>query len=139
MRFVLLFILVFPLWAELPDYVIKNVKDIKEIVAGGGYIVKEVVHPKNDPVNSGFSIAYIKLPPGKSTKPHYLKSSSQVFYILKGSAIFHIGSDVKRVSEGMAIYLAPGVIQWAENKGETEFEFICVVSPPWRADDEVVK
>ncbi len=139
MRFLLLSVLVLPLWAELPDYVIKNVKDIKEIVAGGGYTVKEVIHPKNDPVNPGFSIAYIKLPPGKSTKPHFLKSSSQVFYILKGSAVFHIGNETKQVKEGMAIYLAPGVVQWAENKSGQDFEFICVVSPPWRADDEVVK
>ncbi len=138
MWLVLSLMFIMPLQAKTPDYIVKKVKNIPVITAGGGYMVKEVIHPKNDNINSGFSLAYIRLPQGKKTEPHILKSSSQAFYILKGKAILHIGKDKIEVSPGTAVYIAPGVVQWTENIGRGDFVFLCVVSPPWRASDEEV-
>jgi len=121
-----------------PLVLVKKADSCRVVTAGGGFTVHEVIHPKNDSVNPGFSIAKVLLGPGKSTVPHRLKTSAQVYYILKGKGILHVEDTSFVIEPGDAIYIAPGLFQWAENTGKTDLEFICVVSPPWRAYDEEV-
>ncbi len=124
------------LWSGEPKVLIKTLKDSHTMTAGGGFKVIELIHPRNDGVDPGFSTAYVELGPRRSTKPHRLLTSSQVYYVLKGSAILHAGESTYKVKPGMAIYIAPGVFQWVENREDEPFAFICVVCPPWRAEDE---
>ncbi len=128
-----------PAWAKAPRVLIKTLQDSHKMTAGGGFSVTELIHPRNDRVNPGFSLAYISLSPGGKTKPHYLRTSSQVFYITRGTAILHLDGKSYRVHPGTAIYLAPGVTSWAENNGKRDFSFVCVVCPPWQGKEEVVK
>ncbi len=122
-----------------PLILVKKVDSCKVVTAGGGFKVYEVINPKNDSVNPGFSIARVELAKGKSTLPHRLRTSAQVYYILSGEGILHIEDSTMKIAPGDAIYIAPGLYQWAENTGDTTLTFICVVSPPWRAYDEEVK
>ncbi len=49
----------------------------------------------------------------------------------------HVGDVDEPVSEGAAVVIPPEAPQWIENTGETELVFAAIVSPPWRAEDDV--
>ena len=125
--------------SKQPEFLVKNALKCPQKVYGGGFLVREVIHPKNDGVNPGFSTAYITLKPHSKTEPHKLTKSAQVYFVLKGSAIVHIGSKTVKAKPNTAIYIAPNVWQWAENPNDKDFVFLCIVSPPWSEKEEIVK
>ena len=49
----------------------------------------------------------------------------------------HINDEVEEVGAYDTIYI-PNAVQYIENTGDEELEFICIVDPAWRAEDEVV-
>ena len=50
----------------------------------------------------------------------------------------HINNESETVGPQDTIYIPPEAIQYIENKGSTELEFICIVDPAWRSEDEMV-
>jgi len=117
---------------------IKDIKNIRSFIAGDRSILKEILHPKNDNIQMGFSLAHAKVPPGQHTLPHTLKSSVEVYFILKGRGIMHIEKEESEVREGNVVYIPKGTTQWIENKSQENLEFLCIVSPPWSEKDEVI-
>lgn len=101
-----------------------------------GTLLSEILHPKNDPVGMNFSLAHAMLREGEASLPHRLMESVEVYYILEGEGVMHIGDEVREVSGGDAIYIPPGCVQYIENSGKGCLSFLCIVSPPWRGEDE---
>jgi mannose-6-phosphate isomerase-like protein (cupin superfamily) len=118
--------------------IVKNLKDIQSFIAGDKSILKEILHPKNDDIKQDFSLAYAVVKVGEKTIPHRLKNSVEVYFILKGSGIMHIDKEKRRVNQFDAIYIPPNSIQWIENIGNEDLEFICIVSPPWSKNNEEI-
>ncbi|MCX6676597.1 MAG: cupin domain-containing protein [Methanothrix sp.] len=71
--------------------------------------------------------------------PHRLKTSSEVYFILVGEGEMHIDSEKAQVRASQAILIPPGSWQHIRNTGGLNLEFICLVNPSWRAEDEEVK
>lgn len=117
---------------------IKNVKDVEEIIAGDGSFLKEILHPLKDIVDINYSIALAKVKPKQTTLKHKLKASSEVYFMLKGKGRMYIDNETRIVGEGDIIYIPPSSIQRIENVGEEELIFLCIVSPPWRKEDEEI-
>ena len=115
---------------------IKKLTDCKDISGGDETTIKEVLHPKNDPIDLAYSIAHASLDPGKSSTKHKMKTT-EVYYILKGHGIMHIDDESKKVTSDSAILIPPNSVQYIENIGEGNLEFLCFVSPPWRFKDEI--
>ncbi len=115
---------------------IKRVIDCPEFEAGDKSLIREVLHPKNDGVKQGFSLAHAVVKPGGKTIPHKLKTRVEVYYILNGEGIMHINDEEAYIKEGEAVYIPPDSTQWIENTGERDLVFLCVVSPPWSEEDE---
>ncbi len=115
---------------------VKCLKDCPEIVANDDSRLRELLHPANDGVNPGFSVAYAVVEPGGATVPHRLKTSTEVYYVIDGRATVHVGDEVRAVEPGCVVHIPPGTVQWVENTGDIPFRFLCIVSPPWRADDD---
>lgn len=115
---------------------IKDIKKSNYFTAVDKTILSELLHPKNDRVNSDFSIAHAVLKPGKSSLPHFLKESVEVYYILEGSGQIHIDHEIENVKSGQAVYIPPKKSQYIKNIGNIDLKFLCIVSPPWREDDE---
>ena len=136
MKKLLVFIAVF-LFAN-PNFYVKDFNKAHVVNAGGGFKVYELINSKNDPVNPGFSIALAKLKPNSVTKPHYLNSSNQVAYILKGNGVLYINNKPVKVKEKMSIYIAPKVEMYVKS-GDKGLEFLVIVSPAWRSQDEIIK
>ena len=116
---------------------IKDLKKCQEIEAGDKTALRELLHPDRSPVQIRYSLAFATLKPKKSSLPHKLKSS-EVYYILQGEGRMHVEEDSQPVYEGNAIYIPSDSVQWIENTGEKNLDFLCIVDPAWKEEDEEV-
>lgn len=117
---------------------VRSVSDCDEIVAGDGTLLRELLHPSRGyPFAGRYSLAHAVVSVGEASKLHRLKSS-EVYYILSGEGEMHIGEKRAIVLAGDAVEIPPGAEQWIENIGAVPLEFLCIVDPAWREEDEEV-
>jgi mannose-6-phosphate isomerase-like protein (cupin superfamily) len=50
--------------------------------------------------------------------------------------MFHVDGHASPVEPGMVIYVPPDTEQWVQNSGDSKLEFLCLVDPAWKAEDE---
>ena len=97
--------------------------------------LREILHPDRDGVRVGYSLAHAAVKPGRASLRHRL-ASSEVYYILAGTGIMHIGDEAETVRAGDAVCIPERAAQWIENTGTDDLAFLCIVSPAWRREDE---
>ncbi len=114
---------------------IKKLSNCREVVAGDRTRLRELLHPDRDPAEIRYSLAYAWLAPGAKSRAHKLKTS-EVYYLVRGTGVMHIGEEAAEVQAGDTVYIPPGSLQWLENPGKEEIEFLCIVDPAWRPEDE---
>jgi mannose-6-phosphate isomerase-like protein (cupin superfamily) len=114
---------------------IKRLKDCPEITAGDRTRLRELLHPDRDTAKIRYSLAMAWLAPGAQSRAHKLKTS-EVYYLVHGTGLMHIGEDAAEVTAGDAVYIPPDSVQWLENNGKAEIEFLCIVDPAWLPEDE---
>lgn len=105
--------------------------------AGDNTWLKEVLHPKNFPINLPFSLAYVFLEPDETSLLHTLKET-EVYYIISGKGIIKIGEMESEVEKGDCLVVLPNTPQSIRNVGLDKLEFICIVSPPWTKEGETI-
>jgi len=115
---------------------IKDINSSNYFDAVDETVLAELLHPKNDGVKLDFSIAHAVLKPGKSSLPHILRESVEVYFVLEGQGQMHIDHEVETVESGQAVYIPPKKNQWIKNTGKEDLKFLCIVSPPWKKSDE---
>ena len=115
---------------------IKHLNDCEEFTANDGCRLRELLHPKNDPVDLPYSIAIARIEPGKQTYKHKL-AQTEVYYILSGEGLMHVDKEVKNVQQGDVILVPREAIQWLENTGTPVMQFITIVNPPWTEQDDI--
>lgn len=116
---------------------LKRLKDCQEFTAGDGSILRELLHPEKGDLQIRYSLAYTKVMPGQTTKPHKLKAS-EVYYITAGYGLMHIDEESFEVTPECAVYIPPQSTQYIENTGNSDLRFLCIVEPAWRKEDEDV-
>jgi len=114
---------------------IKRLKDCREITAGDRTRLRELLHPARDVAEVRYSLAVAWLGLAKQSRPHRLRTA-EVYYLVRGTGVMHIGEESAEVIAGDAVYIPPGSVQWLENTGQVEIEFICLVDPAWCPEDE---
>ncbi len=116
---------------------IRNLKDCEEFTAGDNSILREILHPDKADLKLRYSLAHAIVPPGRTTKPHRLKTS-EVYYIIEGEGVMHIGGESAAVLPGAAVYIPPKTTQFIRNSGNADLVFLCIVDPAWRREDEEI-
>lgn len=116
---------------------LKHFKESKEIIAGDDSILRELLHPQKQDLHIRYSLAHAKVLPGRATKPHRLKTS-EVYYILTGNGLMHIDEERSEVGAECTVYIPPGATQYIENTSDSDLNFLCIVDPAWRKEDEEV-
>ncbi len=123
-----------------------SLKDCREITAGDGSILRELLNPEARPCakRAGkktlpvhYSLAHAKVMPGQTTKPHRLKAS-EVYYILEGQGMMSIDDDSLKVKPDSLIYIPPNSKQYIKNTGTSILKFLCIVDPPWIPENEKI-
>ncbi|HEY6639726.1 MAG TPA: cupin domain-containing protein [Nitrospiraceae bacterium] len=108
-----------------------------EFLAGDHTVLRELLHPAKQPLALGYSLAHGILASGARSKWHRL-TSSEVYYIIAGQGRLTVDDTVVSVEPGSVVYVPPGGKQFLENNGPTAIEFLCLVDPAWRPEDEEV-
>lgn len=103
-----------------------------------GTRIKQIFHPHNTMLGIRYSISQCVIEPGKSSKPHKLKSS-EIYFITKGQGILHIDDESSNVIENQAVYIPPFSRQFIRNAGKIDLEFLCIVEPAWKQEDEIIE
>jgi mannose-6-phosphate isomerase-like protein (cupin superfamily) len=111
--------------------------DRLEFLAGDHTVLRELLHPGKQPLALGYSVAHGTLAPGVRSKWHRL-TSAEVYYIIAGQGRLTVDNSVAAVESGSVVYVPPGGKQSLENTGSTAIEFLCLVDPAWRPEDEEV-
>ncbi len=117
---------------------VRRLEKLKEIIAIDETILREIINPLHDDgdLKLGYSIAHAIVKPGNASLSHRIKTSSEIYYILKGSGRMYINEESKDVGPGDTIYVPPNAIQYIENTGDADLVFLCIVYPSWRAENE---
>jgi mannose-6-phosphate isomerase-like protein (cupin superfamily) len=116
---------------------VKTLESCREIVAGDGTVLRELLHPARDEVSCRFSLAHARLAVGSWSHLHALKTT-EVYYILAGRGRMEIDGEQRDVEPGDAIYIPPQGRQRILAVGPQPLEFLCIVDPAWRVEDETV-
>jgi len=116
---------------------VRDPEDCREFIAGDQTFLRELLHPDKADLRLRYSLAHATVQPGQTSSPHRLKTS-EVYYLLEGEGIMHIGNETARVRAGQAIYIPPHATQYIENTGPLPLKFLCIVDPAWRREDEEV-
>lgn len=116
---------------------VKDIKKSNYFTSMDKTLLTELLHPKNEDIKMGCSIAHAVLKPGKFSLPHRVRSV-EIYYLLEGKGIMHIEEESKELRPGQAVYIPPESRQWIENVSDVDLKFLCIVTPPWREKDEEI-
>ncbi len=116
---------------------IRRHRECEEFVAGDDSILRELLHPDKQAVELRYSLAHAIVPAGQVTTPHRLRTS-EVYYIISGTAEMHIDGETSTIGPGDAVYIPPGATQFVRNSSNEALKFVCIVDPAWRQEDEEI-
>ena len=116
---------------------VRHLKDCDEFLAGDDSILRELLHPDKSALEVRYSLAHATVIAGQRTRPHRLESS-EVYYIMAGEGLMHMDEEAVKVGPNCVIYIPPRTVQFIENTGSRDLEFLCIVDPAWRPEDEEV-
>lgn len=114
-----------------------HVNQCQEFLAGDHTRLRELFHPEKASLKLGYSLAHGTLEPGKRSRWHRLQSS-EVYYFLGGEGVLTVGECPIDVRAGTVVYVPPGIKQSLGNTGSKTIEFLCLVDPAWKMEDEEV-
>jgi mannose-6-phosphate isomerase-like protein (cupin superfamily) len=117
---------------------IADLDSAQPIVGSEGTLIKQIFHPHNTMLGIRYSIVQCRIEPGCNSKPHILKSS-EVYFVIGGEGVLHIDDESCPIKKNQAIYVPPHSKQFIQNVGKIPLEFLCIVDPAWRQEDEIVE
>ena len=106
----------------------------KPYMTKDGSIIRELMHPAVHG-NRNQSLAEAEVPAGGTTVPHRHHQSEELYHVIAGHGIVHLGEDVFEVAPGDTIHISPGTPHWIEARGEEALRVLCCCAPPYRHDD----
>lgn len=123
---------------ELINMLFKSIENIFTFEAKDKTAIKEIIHPKNDGVPLNYSLAHASLKAGESSLPHCLVNQFELYFFLSGSGRVIVNDEVRAVKNGDVVLVPKGARQYVENQGNEPMEMLCIVSPPWREDEDLL-
>ncbi len=121
----------------MSEVLIRRLESEPEFLAGDHTLLKELLHPAKSWVKLGYSLAHARVRPEARSKRHRL-GSSEVYDFLAWTGVLMVDEKVIDVERGTVVYVPPHAVQSLENTGTIDIEFLCLVDPAWRSEDEEV-
>lgn len=73
-----------------------------------------------------------------STKRHYHKKLTEVYYVLKGEIDVEVDNKKERVKKDEMILIFPNINHKAWKTGKENAELLVACCPPWTEEDEIL-
>jgi len=116
---------------------VRKRSEIETILGTEGTKIKQYFHPHNTLNGINYSLAQFTLEPGKRSLLHKIQSS-EIYYILEGEAVLKINEESYQLKKDDSAYVPPMSEQCIENMGLTDLQFLCIVEPAWKPEDEII-
>lgn len=81
-----------------------------------------------------YSWAYVTAPVSGGTLPHTLNATSEVIYVISGSATAYVGNETFTLHNGDTFYIPPNTVQSVTNTGSLTLEYLSLLDPYWRPE-----
>ena len=118
--------------------IVKKIQEIVAFTGQEGTQIRQIFSPDETDELIRYSIAHCTINPGKSSIPHTMKTS-EMYYIMQGNGIIHVGEEQKQVKQNDVIFVPPMSKQFLENNGDIQLVALCIVDPAWRQEDEIAE
>jgi mannose-6-phosphate isomerase-like protein (cupin superfamily) len=114
-----------------------NRKEIKKTIKNplGEEIFEMIGADKDLGQAEKHSLAFVKIPPGKSSAKHWHKISEETYYITKGKGEMVVAGKRFDVKAGSAVFIKPPEKHMVRNTSSVDLEFVVVSAPPWNPED----
>jgi len=100
-----------------------------------GCFITELSNSDDDPA---VSIARARLEPGKTTRWHYLRGTTERYVMLQGAGLVEVGDvPAQHVSSADVVIIPAGARQRISNTGKTDLVFLAICSPRFTPADYV--
>jgi mannose-6-phosphate isomerase-like protein (cupin superfamily) len=101
----------------------------------GGLGEYAYIVPNDSPLSLNYSLGYVRLLPGNATPPHRLLGTSELVYVIAGTARIRSDNETILLQPGELALLRQGVLQSIETVGPEELRYLSANEPPYR--DEI--
>ena len=118
--------------------IVKKIEEIDTLTGQEGTQIRQIFSPNETDDLIRYSIAHCTINPGKSSRPHTMKTS-EMYYIMQGNGIMHVGEQQKQVKQNDVIFIPPMSKQFLENNGDIQLVALCIVDPAWKQEDEIAE
>lgn len=115
----------------------KDIADLTPMPVADCSRLREILHPERDAVDIRYSLAHALVAAGEVSLRHRL-ATVEVYYFLSGTGTMHVAGEFAAVGPGHTVAVPAGAEQWVENTGDHDLEFLCIVDPAWREENEKV-
>lgn len=116
---------------------VHNLADVPAFITKDGSEIRELLAHRNSCIQKQ-SLAEARVPPGKSTTPHYHPRTEEIYYILAGSGRMTIDGESRDVGPGDAIAIPPGAVHTITATSDVALRFLCCCAPGYEHDDTVL-
>jgi mannose-6-phosphate isomerase-like protein (cupin superfamily) len=116
----------------------RSIDDISPITTPHGELIRELIgRTATEGSVPRHSVAYIVLPPGKSSLLHYHPEAEESYYILSGWARVLIGEEEVVMAAGTAVLIPAPQPHKITNIGSEDLTFLAICVPAWEPDNSV--
>ncbi len=108
------------------------------IATSHGEVIFELLGRDFDEKTENHSVAYVIIPPQKSSLLHYHPEAEESYYILQGLARITIGEEEAEISPGQIVLIPPNKPHKIFNIGDDDLEFLATCIPAWEPTNSVM-
>jgi mannose-6-phosphate isomerase-like protein (cupin superfamily) len=116
---------------------IKNRDEVQAFTTKDGSEIRELLAYRNSVIRNQ-SLAEARLKQGGSTQEHFHRMTEEIYYITHGQGRMRIGDEVRDVSVGDAIAIAPGKRHKLWNTGPEVLRLLCCCAPAYEHEDTIL-
>jgi mannose-6-phosphate isomerase-like protein (cupin superfamily) len=102
-----------------------------------GEIIYELIGRAVGESTDQHSVAYVIIPPGKSSLLHYHPHAEESYYILQGKGHILLADEDAVVVPGQAVLIPPPKPHKIVSIGETDLVFLAFCVPAWESTNTV--
>ncbi len=112
----------------------RNVAEVKRYVTKDGSLIRELLHPQQDPVRNQ-SLAEAEVLPGQKTQLHKHHMTEEIYCVTSGVGIMTLGEQQFEVSVGDSVLILPGTPHAIENRTPHSLKVLCCCAPAYSHED----
>jgi mannose-6-phosphate isomerase-like protein (cupin superfamily) len=119
---------------------IRKSSELKPFVTKDKSLIREFFHPlhetsKHMPRDIPFSIALATVKPGQKTLKHLHETSTEFYYITRGTGTIQLNTKKEPIEENTLIYIPAKTKHTVTNTGKEDLLLLCICIPPYTHQD----